>query len=128
MSDEQTWDSGKDKHHHKSARRRSTLTPPELTLDIEFKKLRQAKLATKASDCPEDDEHTWGSGEDKHPHMSARRRSTLTPPELTLDIEFEKLSLTIPKVGTLMSGVTGSLMHGSLTAIMGPSGAGKCIE
>jgi ABC-type glutathione transport system ATPase component len=93
--------------------------------------IKQAKLATKSSDCaecPEDDEHTWDSGEDKHHHKPARRRSTLTPPELTLDIEFEKLSLTIPEVGTLMSGVTGSLMHGNLTAIMGPSGAGKCIE
>jgi hypothetical protein len=96
-------------------------------LNRHARRSKQAKLEIKASNCPDDDENTWGSGEDKHPHMATRRRSTLTPPEMTLDIEFEKLSLTIPEVGTLMSGVTGSLVHGNLTAIMGPSGAGKCI-
>jgi ABC-type transport system involved in cytochrome bd biosynthesis fused ATPase/permease subunit len=69
------------------------------------------------------------SGDDDHleevPSRSVRRRSTLTPPDLTIDIEFERLSLTLPGVGTLMTGVTGNLVHGNLTAIMGPSGAGK---
>jgi ABC-type protease/lipase transport system fused ATPase/permease subunit len=69
------------------------------------------------------------SGDDYHLEeilsRSVRRRSTLTPPDLTIDIEFERLSLTLPGVGTLMTGVTGNLVHGNLTAIMGPSGAGK---
>jgi len=54
-----------------------------------------------------------------------RRRSTLTAPEMTVDIAFERLRLTIPGVGTIMRGVSGKIDHGNLTAIMGPSGAGK---
>ncbi|KAL7558424.1 hypothetical protein ACA910_015766 [Epithemia clementina (nom. ined.)] len=54
-----------------------------------------------------------------------KRRSTITSPDMTIDIECERLRLTIPKVGTVMRGVSGKLEHGKLTAIMGPSGAGK---
>ena len=54
-----------------------------------------------------------------------RRRSTLSSPDMTIDIECERLRLTIPKVGTIMRGVSGKLEHGKLTAIMGPSGAGE---
>lgn len=72
-------------------------------------------------------DHLITEGETK-PEMAppgkGRRRSTLSPPEMTIDIGFERLSLTIPNVGTIMRGVSGKLEHGSLTAIMGPSGAG----
>mmetsp|Transcript_33644 Transcript_33644/g.69975 ORF Transcript_33644/g.69975 Transcript_33644/m.69975 type:complete len:916 (-) Transcript_33644:135-2882(-) len=53
------------------------------------------------------------------------RRSTITAPEMTVDMEFDRLRLTIPGVGTIMRGVSGKIAHGNLTAIMGPSGAGK---
>ena len=56
------------------------------------------------------------------------RRSTLTSPELTIDIECERLRLSIPRVGTIMRGVSAKLDHGNLTAIMGPSGAGRFVD
>lgn len=54
-----------------------------------------------------------------------RRRTTISAPEMTVDISFDRLRLTIDGVGTIMRGVSGSIPHGKLTAIMGPSGAGK---
>lgn len=65
--------------------------------------------------------------EEEHPPGGGmpRRRSTLTSPEMIIDIEFEGLRLVVPNVGTIMRGVSGKIPHGSLTAIMGPSGAGK---
>jgi len=52
----------------------------------------------------------------------ARSRGTSPP----LDIHFNDLRLVLPKKNkTLLSGVTGSMKAGNMTAIMGPSGAGK---
>ena len=44
---------------------------------------------------------------------------------MTIDIEFELLRLLIPKVGTIVKGVSCKLQQRNLTAIMGPSGVGK---
>lgn len=56
---------------------------------------------------------------------ASRHQSIVTRPEATVDIEFDKLRLSVPGAGTIMRGVSGSLKAGQLTAIMGPSGAGK---
>lgn len=61
-------------------------------------------------------------GEDQ---AKVKRRSTLSAPDMTIDIDCQRLRLTIPQVGTIMRGVSGRIEHGQLTAIMGPSGAGK---
>lgn len=46
---------------------------------------------------------------------------------LTLDLEFDSLGLTLPAPlsKTILSGVSGRIVHNRVTAIMGPSGAGK---
>jgi ABC-type multidrug transport system fused ATPase/permease subunit len=54
-----------------------------------------------------------------------RTQSIKSKPDVEIDIEFDSLRLTIPGAGTIMRGVSGSLNHGDLTAVMGPSGAGK---
>jgi len=54
-----------------------------------------------------------------------RTKSITKKPDMEIDIDFESLRLTIPGAGTIMRGVSGSLNHGCITAIMGPSGAGK---
>jgi ABC-type multidrug transport system ATPase subunit len=43
----------------------------------------------------------------------------------TFDFKFEGLGLTLSNGITIMKGVTGSIRHGAVTAVMGPSGAGK---
>jgi len=51
----------------------------------------------------------------------------IEPKEYTIDIAFSSLSLTL-KSGNkkvVLSGVTGAVMSGEVTAVMGPSGAGK---
>ena len=88
-------------------------------------KARKAKLAKKAQDeeaedgpdpdVPEslrDSMYFVPSGTS----MRARRRSTVSSPQTTIDIEFENLRLTIPNVGTIMRSVSGKLEHGKLTA------------
>jgi ABC-type multidrug transport system ATPase subunit len=45
--------------------------------------------------------------------------------EIAYDIEFENIGMTLPTGQTIMEGVSGKFMSGTLTAIMGPSGAGK---
>ena len=88
---------------------------------------RRAKLAKKAPD-----EETEGATDDvpaipeslkdsmyfvpSGTTMRARRRSTVSSPQTTIDIEFENLRLTIPNVGTIMRAVSGKLSHGKLTA------------
>lgn len=50
----------------------------------------------------------------------------LAPKSYTLNIRFEELGLRLKKGGhVVLSGVTGQLTHGRVTAVMGPSGAGK---
>jgi len=43
----------------------------------------------------------------------------------TFDFKFKQLGLTLPNGITIMKGVNGTIRHGKVTAIMGPSGAGK---
>lgn len=43
----------------------------------------------------------------------------------SLSMQFEQVGLEIPKRGRVLEGVTGELRPGRMTAIMGPSGAGK---
>ena len=43
----------------------------------------------------------------------------------TFDFKFEELGLTLPNGITIMKGVNGTIRHGKVTAVMGPSGAGK---
>lgn len=42
-----------------------------------------------------------------------------------LDFDFSELGLTIPGGKKVLQGVTGAIRHGQVTAVMGPSGAGK---
>ena len=42
-----------------------------------------------------------------------------------LDFDFSELGLSIPGGKKVLHGVTGSIRHGQVTAVMGPSGAGK---
>lgn len=42
-----------------------------------------------------------------------------------LDLTFNNLGLTLPSGKVIMSGVSGSIKAGRVTAIMGPSGGGK---
>lgn len=42
-----------------------------------------------------------------------------------LDFDFSELGLTIPGGKQVLQGVSGSIRHGQVTAVMGPSGAGK---
>lgn len=50
----------------------------------------------------------------------------LSPPRVQLDVGFEGLGLKLKSCGKMvLQGVTGSLTHGRLAAVMGPSGAGK---
>ena len=42
-----------------------------------------------------------------------------------LDFDFSELGLKIPGGKKVLQGVTGSIRHGQVTAVMGPSGAGK---
>ncbi len=54
-----------------------------------------------------------------------QRSRKSSPP---LDIQFEDLRLVLPKKNkTLLAGVSGKMTAGNVTAIMGPSGAGKTI-
>ncbi len=53
-----------------------------------------------------------------------QRSSNSSPP---LDIAFEDLRLVLPTKKVLLEGVTGNMHAGNVTAIMGPSGAGKTI-
>eukprot|EP00656_Telonema_subtile_P001458 TRINITY_DN10649_c0_g3_i1.p1 TRINITY_DN10649_c0_g3~~TRINITY_DN10649_c0_g3_i1.p1 ORF type:complete len:1003 (-),score=263.81 TRINITY_DN10649_c0_g3_i1:69-3077(-) len=43
----------------------------------------------------------------------------------TFDFKFNEIGLTLPNGITIMKGVTGRIRHGKVTAVMGPSGAGK---
>ena len=43
----------------------------------------------------------------------------------TFDFKFEGLGLTLSNGITIMKGVNGQIKHGKVTAVMGPSGAGK---
>eukprot|EP01123_Difflugia_compressa_P012693 TRINITY_DN5542_c0_g1_i1.p1 TRINITY_DN5542_c0_g1~~TRINITY_DN5542_c0_g1_i1.p1 ORF type:complete len:1022 (+),score=141.02 TRINITY_DN5542_c0_g1_i1:292-3066(+) len=68
-------------------------------------------------------------------HIFVENQSNNTPPPVTLrkklhtvDISFENLSLTIEKKNSkkvVLSGVNGVVRAGRITAVMGPSGAGK---
>ena len=49
----------------------------------------------------------------------------LPPRELTIDIQFKDLGLKLKNGRPVLAGVTGELCHGEVTAVMGPSGAGK---
>ena len=87
------------------------------------RRARRAKLAKLAAknrknhdeDTHSDDEHQRSSSSSsqgltqKAGEGMSRRRSTLTPPEMTIDIEFDQLSLTIPNVGSIMRGVSGKI-------------------
>jgi ABC-type multidrug transport system ATPase subunit len=42
-----------------------------------------------------------------------------------LDFDFSEMGLSIPGGKRILHGVTGSIKHGQVTAVMGPSGAGK---
>jgi len=53
------------------------------------------------------------------------RKSILPVISNPIDIEFERIRLKLPSIGTIMQGASGSMKHGTITAIMGPSGAGK---
>merc|ERR1712238_61211 len=53
------------------------------------------------------------------------RKSILPVISDPIDIEFERLRLTLPHIGTIMQGASGTMKHGTVTAIMGSSGAGK---
>ena len=53
------------------------------------------------------------------------RKSILPVISDPIDIEFDRIRLTLPNIGTIMQGVSGSLKHGTIIAIMGPSRAGK---
>merc|ERR1712161_69486 len=53
------------------------------------------------------------------------RKSILPVISDPIDIEFERLRLTLPNIGTIMQGASGTMKHGTVTAIMGASGAGK---
>merc|ERR1712238_179527 len=53
------------------------------------------------------------------------RKSILPVISEPIDIEFERLRLTLPNIGTIMQGASGTMKHGTVTAIMGSSGAGK---
>merc|ERR1712161_109804 len=53
------------------------------------------------------------------------RKSILPVISDPIDIEFESLRLTLPNIGTIMQGASGTMKHSTITAIMGASGAGK---
>lgn len=61
------------------------------------------------------------------PGPSAWWSQVLAVKTATVDFEFDRLGLKLPgphgKV--ILSGVTGTIQHGRVTAVMGPSGAGK---
>jgi ABC-type multidrug transport system ATPase subunit len=47
-------------------------------------------------------------------------------PSMTIDFHFNDLGLKLKTSGaTVLAGVTGRILHGRVTAVMGPSGAGK---
>jgi len=88
------------------------------------RKAKLAKLAVKnRQGHGEEDTHGALSDEEHPPPEGPRRgslygkpgegtslrRSTLTPPEMNIDIEFNRLSLVIPHVGTIMTGVSGKI-------------------
>ncbi|KAJ3312242.1 hypothetical protein HDV04_003285 [Boothiomyces sp. JEL0838] len=45
--------------------------------------------------------------------------------EIAMDFKFENMGLTLPSGKTILQGVSGSIKSSRMTAIMGPSGAGK---
>jgi hypothetical protein len=97
-------------------------------LNRSARRSKQDKISAKLSVEPDSDESTFRGADDSFKDQTntmSRRRSTLTPPSLMMDIEFKGLTLTILDIRMLISGVTGHLQHGNLTAVMGPSGAGK---
>lgn len=47
----------------------------------------------------------------------------LRKPNMEMNIDFQDLQLSIPNVGNIMKAVSGRLRSGTLTAVMGPSGA-----
>ncbi|KAJ3413486.1 hypothetical protein HDV05_007931 [Chytridiales sp. JEL 0842] len=62
--------------------------------------------------------------ESKTSLVSAFKKSFHSTP-LDLELKFERLSLTLPNGNRILQGVTGKIVSGRMTAIMGPSGAGK---
>ena len=89
------------------------------------KRARRAKLAKRTPDEETEGETDPGVPESLRDSMyfvpsgttmRARRRSTVSSPQTTIDIEFEDLRLAIPNVGTIMRSVSGKLEHGKLTA------------
>ncbi len=61
--------------------------------------------------------------------LSTLLHQVLAVKSATVDFEFDSLGLKLPgphgKV--ILSGVTGTIQHGRVTAVMGPSGAGRVL-
>jgi ABC-type uncharacterized transport system YnjBCD ATPase subunit len=56
----------------------------------------------------------------------AEGERNLQPKEFVMDLRFEQLGLKLKSNGkAVLQGVTGDICHGQVTAVMGPSGAGK---
>jgi ABC-type multidrug transport system fused ATPase/permease subunit len=45
--------------------------------------------------------------------------------KLNMDFNFQNLQLQLPSGAQILQGVSGNILHGRMTAIMGPSGAGS---